>query len=117
MSFENNLHLLQENSKKLTNTSNDFEELVRIYKESLKLLEENKLQLSEFENKISKNNKSRKKINIDDLLELLEINKDLYQEEDIVFEDKIKLYKNTMSLILQAEDKLKSTELKIIDCN
>ena len=89
MSFENNLQLLQENSKKLTNTSNDFEELVKIYKESLKLLEENKLQLSEFENKISKNSKSRKKFDIDDLLEILEINKGLYQEEGIIFEDKI----------------------------
>jgi exonuclease VII small subunit len=116
MSFENNLEILQNNSKKLTNTSNNFEELVNIYETSQKLFQKCNIELIDIEEKCKKNTKSRKKIEINNLFELLEDNKNLFESE-ISLEEKIQLFKNSMSLILLAEDKLKKSELKIIDCN
>jgi|SaaInlStandDraft_1057018.scaffolds.fasta_scaffold259188_2 exonuclease VII small subunit len=117
MSFQKNLEILQENSKKLTNTSDNFEELVSIYDSSKKLLEQCNKELKDIELKLSKTNKSRKKIDLNSLFTTLEENKELFQNNDISLEEKVKIYKNSMSLILQFQDKLEKSELKIIECN
>ena len=117
MSFEKNLEKLQENSKKLTNTSDNFEELVNIYDSSKKLFEQCNIELNVIKSKVSKVTKSRKKMDLNTLFEVLEENKESFQDDEISLEDKVKIYKNSMSLILQFQDKLEKSELKIIDCN
>ena len=116
MSFENNLEILQKNAKDLTNISDNFEVLVNIYESSQKLLQKCNSELIEIEEKCNKHTKSRKKLDINNLFEMLEDNKQIFETE-MSLEQKIQVYKNSMSLILQAEEKLKKSELKIINCN
>ena len=99
MSFQKNLEILQENSKRLTNTSENFEELVSIYDSSKKLLEQCNKELKDIELKLSKTNKSRKKIDLNSLFTTLEENKELFQNNDISLEEKVKMTSNVIQAI------------------
>ena len=112
MSLENNIQILQTNSKELSQPY-DFEKLVKIYQESVNILNQSKINLKSLEDKIKKIPKSRKKMNIEQILQQLESNSQKFQDSNLSIEDKVDLYRVSMSIINMARDKLGQQELEI----
>jgi len=112
MSIEEKIQTVLSNSKELTQ-SHDFEKLVKIYQESVNILNQSKINLKLLEDKTKKIPKSRKKMNIEQILELLESNSEIFQDSNILIEDKVNLYRSSMSIINMARDKLEQQELDI----
>ena len=106
------LQLLQSNSKELTQP-HDFEKLVKIYQDSITILNQSKINLKSLEDKTKKIPKSRKKMNIEQILQQLESNSEKFQDSSISIEDKVDLYRVSMSIINMARDKLGQQELEI----
>ena len=112
MSLEEKIQLVQSNSKELTQP-HDFEKLVKIYQDSVNILNQSKINLKSLEDKIKKIPKSRKKMNIEQILEQLESNSQKFQDSNLSIEDKVDLYRVSMSIINMARDKLGQQELEI----
>jgi exonuclease VII small subunit len=111
MSLENQIQILQDNSKELTK-SHDFEILIKTYQESINILNLSKVNLKLLEDKTKKIPKSRKKLNIEQILEQLEQNCEKFQG-DTTIEEKIEIYRSSMSIINYAKGKLNQQELEI----
>ena len=112
MSLEEKIQLVQSNSKELIQP-HDFEKLVKIYQDSITILNQSKINLKSLEDKTKKIPKSRKKMNIEQILQQLESNSEKFQDSSISIEDKVDLYRVSMSIINMARDKLGQQELEI----
>ena len=112
MSLEDTIKLVQSHAKELTQ-SHDFEQLVKIYNDSINILNQSKINLKLLEDKTNKIPKNRKKLNIEQVLELLELNSQNFQDDTISIEEKVNLYRTSMSIINMAKDKLNKQELEI----
>lgn len=112
MSLENNIQILQTNSKELSQPY-DFEKLVKIYQESVNILNQSKINLKSLEDKTKKITKSRRKMNIEQILTLLQENSEKFQDSNISIEEKVDLYRSSMSIINMAREKLEKQEMEI----
>lgn len=112
MSLEEKIQLVQSNSKELIQP-HDFEKLVKIYQDSITILNQSKINLKSLEDKTKKIPKSRKKMNIEQILQQLESNSEKFQDSSISIEDKVDLYRVSMSIINMSRDKLGQQELEI----
>ena len=112
MSFEQNIELLQKNALELTKL-HDFEYLINNYESSVEILNELKKKFKSLEDKSKKITKSRKKINVEQTFEILETNSQKFENSELSFEDKVELYRNSISLINLLKDKIVKQELKI----
>ena len=112
MSLEENIVLLQSNCNELIQPHN-FEKLIKLYQDSINILNQSKINLKSLEDKTKKIPKSRKKMNIEQILQQLESNSEKFQDSSISIEDKVDLYRVSMSIINMARDKLGQQEIEI----
>jgi hypothetical protein len=112
MSLESKIQQVQKHSKELTQ-SHDFEKLIKIYQDAVNVLNQSKINLKSLDEKSKKIPKTRKKLNIEQILELLESNSLKFQDDSISIEDKVEIYRSSQSIINMARDKLNQQELEI----
>ena len=112
MSLEENIVMLQTNSNELIKP-HDFEKLIKIYQDSITILNQSKINLKSLENKTKKIPKSRKKINIEQIIDVLEQNCEQFQDKSLSIETKVELFRNSMSMINLAREKLDKQEIEI----
>jgi exonuclease VII small subunit len=112
MSLEENIVLLQSNCNELIQPHN-FEKLIKLYQDSINVLNQSKINLKSLEEKTKKIPKSRKKINIEQIIDILEQNCEQFQDKSLPIESKVELFRNSMSMINLARDKLEQQEIKI----